>query len=945
MNILIVDDSENNRYLLETILKGSGHDVQTAANGVEALEKLKAGSVFELIISDILMPVMDGFQLCREVKTDGTLHHIPFIIYTATYTGPQDEAFAMKIGADRFIQKPCEPDALMRAVDDVIASVGRNDSVSTLELAKEEEILKLYNERLVRKLEKKMLDLEREIKLRSEIEETLRESEQKYRFLADNTLDIIWAIDLNLAFTYVNPAIQSMMGYSPEEFIGSHLSEHCDEENFGRMVQVIADEMARGPQGTGVILEAVLLHKNRKPIQFEIHGRVIYDENGEAMVLQGIAHDITKRTQVEKALKESEKKYRELYNFLPIPVYEMDFESNITSVNRVIYETFRGTEKDFKKGFKGWQLLSPKDVDRSSKNIQRLLKGEEIAGTEYDLMRLDGSVFPAIVISSVVYSDGKPVGLRGAIVDITERKRQEEELRQANAFLDSIVENIPDMIFLKDATELRFVRLNRAGELLLGYSRDDLLGKSDYDLFPKEQADFFTKNDREVLNRKKIVDVAEENLRTRIMGDRILHTKKVPILDEEGEPEYLLGISEDITENKRAKEERNKLTAQLFQLQKLESIGNLAGGIAHDFNNILSAIIGFTEIVLDDVEKGSNVEECLQEVYKAGKRAKELVKQILTFARQSDEELKPIQAKPLIKEALNFLRSSIPTTIEIKQNIESSASIIGNPTQLHQVIMNLCTNAAHAMEEKGGTLEVGLTEVRIDRVNTIEKLELKPGDYIRLSVSDTGQGMLPEVMKSIFEPYYTTKKIGEGTGLGLSLVHGIVESYHGKIEVKSELGKGSVFSVYIPTIKKDESYSSYEPSILPSGSERILLIDDEVSIAKMESQILESLGYMVVTRTSSVEALELFCSKPNDFDLVVTDMTMPNLTGDKLAVELMKIRPDIPVILCSGYSKKISGESAADIGIKAFAYKPVVKSDLAKTVRKVLDEDKGFDQH
>ena len=943
MNMLIVDDYEENRYLLETMLKGSGHDVQMAANGAEALEKLKAGGV-ELIISDILMPVMDGFQLCRKVKTDETLCHIPFIIYTATYTGPQDEAFAKMIGADRFIQKPCEPDVFMGAVGDVMAAAGRSDSASTPEPMHEEEILKLYSERLVRKLEKKMLELEREIQVRGEIEETLRESERKYRLLADNTLDIIWAIDLNLAFTYVNPAIQSLMGYSPEEFIGSHLSEHCDEENFGRMTQVITDEMAKGTQGTGVMFEAVLLHKNREPIQFEIHGRVIYDEKGEPMVLQGIAHDITKRKRVEKALKESEKNYRELYDFLPIPVYEMDFEANITSANRAIYETFRGTEADFKKGFKGWQLLSPEDADRSAKNIQRLFNGEKIAGTEYELKRLDGSVFPAIIISSVVYSDGKPLGIRGAIIDIAERRRQEEELRKANAFLDSIVENIPDMIFLKDAKELRFVRLNRAGENLLGYSRDDLLGKSDCDFFPKEQVALFTKNDREVLSRKEVLDIAEEQLRTRSKGDRILHTKKVPILNEKGEPEYLLGISEDITEIKLAEEERNKLTAQLIQAQKLESIGNLAGGIAHDFNNILSVIIGFTEIVLDGVEKGSYVEDCLQEVYKAGERAKDLVNQILTFARQSDEEIKPIQVKPLIKEALNFLRSSIPTTIEIKQKIKSNASIMGNPTKLHQVIMNLCTNAAHAMEENGGTLEVDLTDVRIDRVNTIHGLELKPGDYIKLSISDTGTGIPPEVMKSIFEPYYTTKKPGKGTGLGLSLVHGIVESYHGKIELKSELGKGSVFSVYVPIVKKDESYRSYELPILPSGLERILLIDDEVSIAKMESQILVSLGYKVATRTSSVEALELFRSKPSDFDLVVTDMTMPNMTGDKLAVELMKIRRDIPVILCTGYSKKISGETASEIGIKAFAYKPVVKADLAKTVRKVLDEAKSKNQ-
>ena len=295
-----------------------------------------------------------------------------------------------------------------------------------------------------------------------------------------------------------------------------------------------------------------------------------------------------------------------------------------------------------------------------------------------------------------------------------------------------------------------------------------------------------------------------------------------------------------------------------------------------------------------------------------------------------------------MKEVLNFIRSTIPTIIEIQEDIKSESLILGNATQVHQVLMNLCTNAAYAMEDSGGTLNISLKDVFVDK-NKLS-IGMKPGDYVEIKVADTGTGIPPDIIDSIFEPYFTTKAHGEGTGIGLAMVHGVVESYGGQISVESQLGKGTTFTIHLPITKKQSAQDDYVPEELPTGTERILFVDDEATIAKMGSQILERLGYSVTTRTSGIEALELFRTKPNDFDLVVTDMTMPNLTGDKLAVELMKIRPEIPVILCTGYSKKISDETASEIGIKAFAYKPVVKADLAKSVRKVLDEAKSENQ-
>jgi nitrogen-specific signal transduction histidine kinase/ActR/RegA family two-component response regulator len=388
----------------------------------------------------------------------------------------------------------------------------------------------------------------------------------------------------------------------------------------------------------------------------------------------------------------------------------------------------------------------------------------------------------------------------------------------------------------------------------------------------------------------------------------------------------------------RTKKERENLQKRLAQAQQMEAIGNLAGGIAHDFNNILSAVIGFTELALDSAGTGSLIADYLQEVYAAGKRARELVGQILTFARKSDKEFKPIRVDLVVKEVLKLIRSSIPSTIEIKQNIASHSLVMGNATQMHQIVMNLCTNAFHAMEDRCGVIEVNLKDIVLKGEEKGEPLGLKVGMYVELTISDTGTGIPPQIIDSIFEPYFTTKSPGEGTGMGLALVHGIVESCRGKIAVDSQLGKGTTIRIFLPITRNVTADGLCVSEALPCGTERILFVDDEIQITKLWSQLLKRLGYVVTTKNSSLEALGLFRSNANDFDLVITDMTMPNMTGDELSIELMKIRPDIPIILCTGYNKKISDKIALKIGIKAFAYKPMVQIDLTKTVRKVLDE-------
>jgi signal transduction histidine kinase/ActR/RegA family two-component response regulator len=392
----------------------------------------------------------------------------------------------------------------------------------------------------------------------------------------------------------------------------------------------------------------------------------------------------------------------------------------------------------------------------------------------------------------------------------------------------------------------------------------------------------------------------------------------------------------------REVEERTQALAEserhMQQVLKLQAIGTLAGGIAHDFNNILFPIIGYTELTMDDVPEDSQARRNLEEILKAAGRAKELVQQILTFSRQNGRERKPIKVQVIVNEALRLLRASIPRTIDIVTEADEACSpIMGDPTQIHQVIMNLCTNAYQAMMETGGRLVVRVRETDIGYEQAAQRIGVAMGRHLHLSVQDEGGGMEPSVLERIFEPYYTTKEPGKGTGLGLSVIHGIVKNHGGFITVESSVKKGSAFHVYLPVLEEFAAEAAAESATPdPGGQEQILLVDDEEQIVAMGRQILEKLGYRVTAETSSARALELFRHDPGRFDLVITDMTMPQLTGDRLAQKLREVRPDLPVILCTGYNESITEAKAMEMGIARFIMKPIVRDELAVAIRNTL---------
>ncbi|HSO18389.1 MAG TPA: ATP-binding protein, partial [Desulfosarcina sp.] len=369
-----------------------------------------------------------------------------------------------------------------------------------------------------------------------------------------------------------------------------------------------------------------------------------------------------------------------------------------------------------------------------------------------------------------------------------------------------------------------------------------------------------------------------------------------------------------------------------------------AGGIAHDFNNILFPIVGLSEMLIEDLPDGSFDHENAAEIHKAARRAGDLVKQILSFSRQIEQRKMPIRIQPVLKEIVKLMRATIPSNISITQSIPADCGmVLADPTQIHQIAMNLITNAYHAVEASGGRITIGLKEARMTEGELVGT-DAKPGNYAVLSIADTGHGIDPRVIDKIFDPYFTTKTQGKGTGLGLAVVYGIVKDHGGFLQVDSEVGQGSTFSVHLPILNDagEENPSADDIGINATGSESILLVDDEAAVVKLEKQMLERMGYHIEERVSSIEALKAFEAKPDAFDLVITDMTMPHMTGDQLARKLMSIRKDIPVIICTGFSERIDNEKAAALGVKGVLFKPVVKSDMARMIRKVLDEAKSF---
>lgn len=574
-------------------------------------------------------------------------------------------------------------------------------------------------------------------------------------------------------------------------------------------------------------------------------------------------------------------------------------------------------------------ITHPEDHDIGQKVVKDMTNRESgRVSFEKRYIRKDGDVVQAQVFSTLLRDDkDTPLYFFTQIHDITEQKKAENALRESEEKYKVLFRASSDALILVDVETLRIVDVNEKAVEQYGYDYDTLLTLRAPDL-----------------------SAEPEKTKTTIRRDhgtavpKRLHRKKDgTVFPVEITANYFVwkGRKTNIS-SLRDISQIKKIEMRLNQAQKMEALGTLAGGIAHDFNNILTAIIGYAELTVAEMDRQGKAAGDIREIIMASQRAKELVNQILAFARQSDEVLGPVRVDKILDEVLRLIRSTIPSTIEITSQLHSQARIMGNDSQLHQVFMNLFTNAAHAMELSGGLLSVALVDRTVVRKK--EDSSLNPGDYVEIKISDTGPGIAPDIIDLVFEPYFTTKAPGEGTGLGLSVVHGIVESYGGKISVISTPNVSTLFTIYLPVVNQlAESAEPVEEALM--GTEHILFVDDETTIIKISGRILEDLGYRVTACTSSTEALDQFRASPGEFDLVITDMTMPRMPGDILARNMMEIRQDIPVILCTGFSRRITEETVAKMGVSAFLFKPVIKAELAGTIRKVLDKSQGDPAH
>ncbi len=511
--------------------------------------------------------------------------------------------------------------------------------------------------------------------------------------------------------------------------------------------------------------------------------------------------------------------------------------------------------------------------------------------------------------------------------ELEEYRNAQPALRDTEQRLRALVEQAPIVLFAVDRNGI-FTLSEGHGLVALGLSPGQVVGMSVYDVY--KDVPRIIDNVRRCLAGESINDLVT-------VDQLVFESIYTPRRDEHGFVAGVSGVAWDVTNRIRAENSAKALEIQLLQAQKIETIGTLAGGIAHDFNNILSPIVGYTEIAMDQIEKTHPARADLEQVQNAAQRAKELVRQILVFARGGSEERRPIQLHLVVHEALRLIRSTLPSTIEISQRVASRGdTVVADAAQMHQVIMNLCTNAAHSMRDRGGVLRVELEHVDVDEHAAQAAALLTPGSYVLLRVRDQGVGMDGPTMTRVFEPFFTTKKSGEGTGLGLAVVHGIARSHGGAVTVESTVGKGSTFSVYLPSAPASVEAELRTREAEANGQgERVLVVDDEPDVARLLERMLEGRGYRVTSFTSSEEALAAFRSDPASFDVVITDHTMPRLTGVELARQLKMLRPNIPVILTTGYGDKI--ESApVGLGVDAVAGKPFDASSLVQTVHRVI---------
>lgn len=947
--ILIVEDERIVAKDLQVRLQSLGYRVAgMASEGQEAIA-LAAQTRPHLVLMDIrLENGMDGIEAAERIRTE---LDIPVVFLTA-YADEPTLARAKITEPFGYILKPFEERELH----------------STIEIA-------LY---------------------RHKAEQKLRESERRYRQLVENSQGLIWTHDLEGRLLSVNPAMARLLGYAGPELLGRNLREFIppsEQRHFEQyLARIRVEETVEGllyvetrsgetrmwqyhniRQVEGEQEPWILAHASDITDRIRVE-QVLREQNAYLNALHEMALGLMGRLDLEELLEHIVARAAALvgtehgYVFLLTPSAEDPTQQDmIMRVGIGAYNGFKGTKAQRGVGLAGtvWQTGEPLAVDDyriwpgrltlSSRDILRAVAGvplkrgggkggSETVGVIGLAYLEEGRLFGEREMDALTrFAELASIAIDNARLyqtlqrELAERQRAEEEARRAEIFLNSIVENIPHMIFVKDAQDLRWVRFNRAGAELLGLPAEELVGKNDYDLFPPEQAQFFQLKDRETLHRGQVVDIPEEPIDTP-HGRRYLHTKKIPITDEEGQPRYLLGISEDITERKAEEERRRALERKLQETQKLESLGILAGGIAHDFNNLLVSILGNVGLVLVDLEPDSPVREPIEQIKVAAQRAADLTRQMLAYSGKGRFVMQRINLNNVITEIAQLLQVSISKNATLNFNLSPDLPAIeGDVTQIRQVLMNLIVNASDAIGDKPGviTLKTGL--VNADReyfADSFTTADLPAGQYVFVEVADTGIGMDKETRAKIFDPFFTTKFTGRG--LGLAAVLGIVRGHNGAIKVYSEVGQGSVFRVLFPVRELSPTAEKPSADSFSRGNGTILVIDDEEVVRNVTKRMLTRLGYTPLVAEDGPTGIEIFQKHKEEIVCVLLDMTMPKMSGEATFQHLKSIDPNVRVLLMSGYSEQEASHRFMGKGLAGFMQKPYTPQDLNEKLKEVL---------
>lgn len=779
------------------------------------------------------------------------------------------------------------------------------------------------------------LAISHDITERKESEKQAERLSRQNELILSSVGDGIYGLDMEGRTTFVNSAGAKMLGYEPQELIGCnmHSTVHHSKSDGSFYPSESCPIYAAFSDGAiRHVNDEVLWRKNGTSLAVEYHSMPIWQDGNLAGTVVTF-RDMTERKQAEEVLKNSRQDFQALVDSLGGVVWECEFPSyRFTFVSQEA-ERMLGYSIDEWLGEPDFfcHRLHASDRGRVVEYCREATLRKENHEIEYRFLHANGEEIWLRDLVTVVVEHDQPIKLRGVMFNITRIKRAEKVLQESEARFRLLTEAIPQQVWTAQPDgSLSYV--NQRVIEYFGYPFEEMIGPGWQRFLHPDDWPEYLECWAKAGETNQPYEIEFRLLRGKDHSFRWHLGRALPIFNQEGEVVQWFGTNTDITQLKQ-------LERQVRQSQKMEAIGTLAGGIAHDFNNILMAIIGYTELAKQNARENTRAQKNLEEVLVAGLRAKELVQQILAFSRQTEQERQPLEIQVVVKEVCKFLRASLPATIDIQQKFtETPTIILGDSIQMHQVVMNLCANAEYAMRKNGGRLELNVEHVTGNHDGIGTHPDLKGGSSVCLTIRDTGVGMTPEVVQRIFDPFFTTKEVGEGTGMGLAVVHGIVISHGGVIHVESEPGQGTTFRIYFPEMEAKSIQGEGKPlqQEFLMGRGQILFVEDEEPLARLGEGAMRALGYEVMVRTSSVEALEVFRADPFYFDAVVTDQTMPNMTGEALARELLQLRPDVPIILCTGFSHSMTPEKAKAMGIRAFLFKPLLIKDLARTLREIL---------